>query len=57
MPRPRIISESAAGVLISVRLSREIIKLLDIVAKKDGFANRSELIREATANEIEARMD
>lgn len=57
MPHPRLISVDSAGVLVSVRLAREVITLLDMVAKKDEFANRSELIRESITNELEARMD
>ena len=57
MPRPRAISSAGAGVLVSVRFSREIIKLLDLIAERDGLSGRSALLREAAHHEIAARME
>lgn len=57
MGRRRIISASDAGTMVSVRLSRDVITLLDLIAKRDGLTGRSALLREAAYHELAARME
>lgn len=56
MARPRTICASESGVIISVRFSRDIIELLDLIVERDHLANRSTLLREAAYNEISVRI-
>jgi metal-responsive CopG/Arc/MetJ family transcriptional regulator len=54
MPRPK---PEEQQVLVTLWIAKPLLQKADKVAKKDKFAGRSAFIREAIANEVDARTD